>query len=556
MGQNLTLYLCEDSVASESDVLSTKAKERVDNGKASWKAAAIEGFEKATLLIIPSYKTDPKWVGFLNMSFPEVESLDNMSSGSILFLERAGKKFVIPFGTGYFSINENVLVNDFGLMITANEVLEDSLRFMDSNNPSAGTKSRVQADRLSGISGFDLDSALAFIKKLGGVAETGSLGKTLSGSTGLRFTGPEDVSLLGPFLQTAVTQYSADTYKSRGLEIIGAMKPVVERGLIDVLDMKLLSHVKANDGEFVLTSPAILDWDVVGTFRFGGWRDRTDYPDLSLTDCVMALEDIEYEHWGSETAFLSDLKSVHTVSVNNADSGEQIRKWNLYRCLQGSVEHSGNRYTLSEGKWFFVADNFRIAVINTFEACRANVNDAEFPLAKLVTKTIVKNNKNVESVGVESEGEYNESAAAALGLMYLDKETGAVAGVANQRNELCDMLSLDSKRLVHVKKGSRASGSLHHLFRQGATAARMLRDPNFLSSIGAKLRNSGRNEDAIGVESLGKGEHTIEFRIIDRPRENGDFDIPFFAKVALHYAAKEIAACGCNVTLGFINQGL
>lgn len=80
----------------------------------------------------------------------------------------------------------------------------------------------------------------------------------------------------------------------------------------------------------------------------------------------------------------------------------------------------------------------------------------------------------------------------------------------------------------------------------------MLRDPKFLESIFDKLNAANREQDALSVSNLGKGTNTIEFRIIDKPRRNGDFDIPFFAKVALHYAVREIRVSGANVALGFI----
>jgi uncharacterized protein (TIGR04141 family) len=535
-------------------VISNKAREHIETGALSWVTKDIDGFQRASLLIIPETYSEPKWKGFLDITFPEVEGIsNNRTTGALLYLEALGRSFVIPFGTGYFWLDESRLVSDFGLMITANEVLEDSLRFLDSNNPSAGTKARVQSDKLSGFSGFDMDSALAFIKKLGGVSQHNVLGTSLSGSSGIKIKAPEEISLIGPSLEAALQSYSKETYKNRGLEMIASMRPIKDTDLVRALNHEMMTHIRSVDGDFVLACPVIIEWDIVGTFKYGGWRHKSFYKDISIIDYIDALGGNQYEYWNDNDAFLNDMREKHVVIVLDAEDGSEKKRWPIYRCLQGSIEYDSKRYALSDGRWFSVADSFRDAVLDTFNRCRLNVNDDEFPIAEIVTRSIDKNGKTTQVTGLETEEEFNRRASIALGWIFLDKQTGSVTGVANQKNELCDILSPD-RRLVHVKKGSRSSGQLHHLFRQGATAARMLTDPQFLSSISTKLRAASRQADADFVDSIGAGPTTIEFRIIDKPRADGTFDIPFFAKVALHYAEREIRTTGAKIKVGFINQ--
>lgn len=549
MAKSINLFLCDTSVTGEMDVLGERARRDIDAGLTAWVFADIPGLTKACLLTAPTTPKEPKWVGLLNIHFPDVESIETKSAGAVLYIEALAERFVMTFGTGHFLIEESKVVSDFGLMITANGAKSDSLRFMDSNNPSAGTKTRVQSDRLAGGDGFDLDSALAFIKRLGGVSEVEELGKSLSGSSGLKYTGPEDISLIIPSLQKALETYKSDSYKTRGLDIIGSLRPVTDKLTIEKLDSQLAEQLGENNGEFVICSPALLHWDTVGVFKYTGRRDKSLHSELSVHDYLSSLKNTEYDYKKDIGEFLKDMKSSHHANVINADDDELIGRWPIYRCLQGSLEEGGKRYTISDGKWYFVAQSFRDMVEQSFQRCRDGINDQEFPLSIETSDTDRKGNLRVS---IETEGSYNQRVQADLAALYLDKETGSVPGIANQKNELCDLFIEKGLRLIHVKRGSRSSGSLHHLFRQGATAARMLRDPEFLNSISNNLNKKGRADDAAKIASLSGKNCIIEFRVIDTPRANGDFDIPFFAKVALHYAAREIANTGCKAKIGFV----
>ncbi|WP_296102635.1 DUF6119 family protein [uncultured Agrobacterium sp.] len=550
MGQPLTLYLCTNEVQAPSDVLSKKLTQQISDHVVFWSRKEIDEFEDVQLLKLRKIKKSPKWTEFVENYFPEVEDIENTLNGVILYIKYKGRHFVVPFGTGAFGINDQMVEADFGLMVTVNEIEESSLRFIDSNNPSAGMKSRFQADRLSAMTMFDIDTALTFIKRLGGKSE-GNLGKSLSGSSGFKFSGPDDLSLLPTILDTVLLQYEAEAYKTKGLEFIRSMKPIKKPKLVRTLDGLMLDNILGDSPDFLLCSPDIVEWDQFGVFSYKGLRSKKTYEELNIEDYIDQLKTAFDDLNDQRELILKNIKNNHTVKVIDAASDVPKKMWKVYRCLQGSVEHDGMLYTLDDGKWFNVADQFRTAIQETFTSVRSGVNDGELPAAKIIEQEEAGKVKK----GLEPEGEYNQRVALDLGLIYLDKETGSAPGIANQRNELCDLLIPgETPRLLHVKKGSRTSGPLHHLFRQGATASRMLRDPKFLESISVKLNATNREKDALSVSNLGKGTNTIEFRIIDKPRKNGDFDIPFFAKVALHYAVREIHVSGANVALGFITQ--
>lgn len=550
MPHPLNVYLCTDEVSSASQVLSRKYAEKVEIGNLTWSEATIDGFEEVKFLKLQRLVSQPRWTEFLEIYFPVVEELTNSSEGGVLFLKCHDRYFVIPFGNGAFALDDRKLESDFGLMVTVNEVDEASLRFLDSNNPSAGMKSRYQADRLSALGSFDIDTALTFIKRLGGKS-SGTFGKSLSGAAGFKFSGPDDLSLLPPILGNLAERYEAESYKEKGLDFVRSMKAIRKPSLIGDLDVLAVQKIRDGSSDFVLCSPVIIEQDRFGLFKFGGFYSKEEFEDLDLDSYISALNAAAYGSINDEATFLTDMKTSHTVRVVDPETNAIRKSWNVYRCLQGSVLFANERYTLDDGKWLHVSEQFRESVEETYSSIRTHADDDAFPPAKIVE--FDKDGKVKR--GVEPEGDYNKRVAEELSIIYLDKETGSVPGVANQRNELCDLLIKDGTcRLVHVKKGSRTSGPLHHLFRQGATAARMLRDPMFLNTISQKLRTQGKDDDAALVDELWDKRNIIEFRVIDKKRKSGGFDIPFFAKVALHYAVREIRASGADVRLGFIEQ--
>jgi uncharacterized protein (TIGR04141 family) len=51
------------------------------------------------------------------------------------------------------------------------------------------------------------------------------------------------------------------------------------------------------------------------------------------------------------------------------------------------------------------------------------------------------------------------------------------------------------------------------------------------------------------------GPWSVEFWIVDKPRANGTFNIPFFSKISLKDEVTNLHAMDYKVTLRFIDQG-
>jgi uncharacterized protein (TIGR04141 family) len=119
--------------------------------------------------------------------------------------------------------------------------------------------------------------------------------------------------------------------------------------------------------------------------------------------------------------------------------------------------------------------------------------------------------------------------------------------------EACDLLDIEGRRFIHIKKSSRQSSGLSHFFKQGSNAARMLRQyepfKSELINVIRRLHGATKAKDFAG--SLGK-RWTVDFQIADFPRSDGEHNIPFFSKLTLREEARSIEAMGFNVKVNFI----
>jgi uncharacterized protein (TIGR04141 family) len=118
----------------------------------------------------------------------------------------------------------------------------------------------------------------------------------------------------------------------------------------------------------------------------------------------------------------------------------------------------------------------------------------------------------------------------------LDKKLIRIAGVQGSEFEAADLLDIQGKRLIHIKKSSRRSSVLSHFFKQGSNSAqRLKRFPDALTNLEQALRRDYGNDVATEFREAmaAEEEWTVEFVIADSRGADGRCDIPFFSKGSL-----------------------
>jgi uncharacterized protein DUF6119 len=134
-----------------------------------------------------------------------------------------------------------------------------------------------------------------------------------------------------------------------------------------------------------------------------------------------------------------------------------------------------------------------------------------------------------------------------------DQEFFKIPGVPGKGFEICDIFDVDEKRLIHVKKSGRRSSVISHFINQGMNSAKALRTygkvkNDFLKYIEGIV---GPSKFKAIEEEFPHG-WTVEFKFGDAPT-HGKYAIPFFSRVTLDEAKREIEALGYKaVDVSFI----
>jgi uncharacterized protein (TIGR04141 family) len=224
--------------------------------------------------------------------------------------------------------------------------------------------------------------------------------------------------------------------------------------------------------------------------------------------------------------------------------------WSVYHSLVGSLVLEGERYALNEGRWYRVNQAFRDAADQKFRGLYGPPDPKLRPFKKTAHLS-AKGRK--AKVTYQSEESYNQEMAAATGYFLLDRKLIQIDEVPGSGIEPCDLLDLEGRRLIHVKKSSRQSSVLSHFFKQGRNAAQMLRQYEpYKAKLIATVKASYGSTEATELEAALARRWTVEFQIADFPRADGTNNIPFFSKLTLRDEARNIEAMDFDVSVRFI----
>jgi uncharacterized protein (TIGR04141 family) len=199
----------------------------------------------------------------------------------------------------------------------------------------------------------------------------------------------------------------------------------------------------------------------------------------------------------------ADLRRIK-IRALDAD-GVQRGRWSLRNCLFGQCEFQRKQWVLSSGTWYSVAGTLVDEVNETFEHIERLDGLPEFAHA--------------------TESAYCGAVAAADPAWALMDRNPIVFGGGRSSVEFCDLFSLNSQTLLHVKRYA-GSAPLSHLFQQALVSGETFKTvADFRRLVNDKLPLAHRFGDC---DQPPQG-----FRValgIVRP---GQFDLPFFSKLTL-----------------------
>ncbi|PKR51475.1 DUF6119 family protein [Thalassospira povalilytica] len=536
-----TIYLAKEGQEHFEEILTDSAREKL--GRRGLFVHNLPEFgDGGRLFVFSGDEQVPLWYRRLERHFDLAFKVGTKSTSAILMFRKERRIFACPFAFGWMYLNDRRLEADFGLRAAINALDDKRLQQIERANLSDAIRGVELSPFKRDLSSFGLEAALNLVRRVGGDAQEDSTAETMLGAQSLKITGDFDLENLPELASEALGLFTSEFYKDTSFVALDVIRPIRDRALVDKLDLLALERIKEGHEDFEFGLPvALADESVMYSFQGPGLRGG--FPDLNLTDYLNALgEKIE--------EITPDTLKKHKVIASFQEADRPDRTWSARQSLVGTLVHGDGLYALNEGEWYRIDQAFRDTVINSFEQSCAEWDG--FPKPRPLAKQFQENGDGV----YESEGQYNRSVGKALGYLVFDTVMIKVPDVPNSGFEVCDLLDLQNKRLIHVKKNSRRSSVLSHFFKQGSNSARNIKcyplvREKMAEYVGSQYSQEQADELRNSFDN-NLNDWTVEYWIADRPRANGLFDIPFFSKASFSEERRSMQSMSYNVCIRFI----
>ncbi|HBS26248.1 MAG TPA: hypothetical protein DD827_03805 [Gammaproteobacteria bacterium] len=538
--KTFSLYLAKADVENFVDVFTKTAEDKIGAGAAVFESNDLG--EKAIVYVFENNPMPPNWLSVLGNVFQGLPSIKNKSSCAVIVFLHVGRIWIVPFAHGWQFIDDTKIEMDFGLKVAINSLDDDKVKRIDRNHLGEAMKGVLQSAFQRDLQAFGIDEALDLVRRISGRKEGDNFARNLTGATALKISREMELSELADVAEEALNRYNSDSYKATGFHIIDKVRPILDRVVLAKLDSRAVEIIKNNGDNFELSMPGWSEDDVVYYGLYGpGVQGR--FPDLLMGKYRDAL--------GANLSALNVemITSKHGVFAEFNNDAASKKRWSIKKSLIGSVVVGGGLYAISEGEWYRLDQQFKQDVDAAFQALI--VAWVGQPL--MIIKKISEDGKKT---CFESELDYNTRCAADYDQVLLDQKILTVPAIPYGKFEACDLLDIDNKRLIHVKKSSRQSSVLSHFFKQGSNSARILKTiPEARDVMIEKVRGltddatADKLKDNFGDTLAG---WTVEYHIVDAPRADGTHKIPFFSRITLRDEARTLKAMELKVELKFI----
>jgi uncharacterized protein (TIGR04141 family) len=480
----------------------------------------------------------PSWAKLLDNYLAIDGTIKSSSVSAVLMFKHSNRIFACAYGFGHALLDADKRENEFGLLIAANALSDENVKLVEKANLGSVIRDATQAAGVTKLAEFNVDRALSLIRKLSG--SSSKVGTSLSGSSSITLTSEHDPSELAKLADVLLQLFEDTAYQKTGFGIIDKIKPVRDILIIDKLDSALVIDLKKDSPSFELGLPEIAT-EPMGRISLTGTGLQTNFADLNLATALSVTGPV---------AEVDDLHK-HKVRIHSIDDKYIVKEWSIYRGLVGSLDVNNDRYALNEGTWYKIDDLIIKSANAAFDETSKGL-DKTFDAWPV---KIVKQKGTKAKSHYQKEYEYNKDVADNKDDFYLfDTDLFPIPGNPGPGVEICDLVNLKERRIIHVKRSGRRSSVISHFLNQGAHSARLLKTyPRIKNELFARLRKVVPKDSADEAEKQFPDEWTVEYKFADSPNAKGEYIIPFFSRVSLDETRREILALGFKaVELSFI----
>lgn len=484
--KSFSLYLVKSEIEDFEEVFSQSAREKIQGGDAVLSDSDAFG-DAATVYIFPNPPRPPSWLADVNTVFGGTPALTNKSSCAVVVFKHAERIFSTAFAHGWQYLDDTKIESDFGLKVAINSLDDSKVRRIDSSHLGEAIKGVSQSAFQRDLQAFGVDEALDLVRRISGRVEDDDFANSISGATGLKITREMEFADLPEVAGEALTRSQSTDYQNTGFYIIDKIRPILDKVVLATLDQKAVDVIKGGADNFELSMPGWSEDDVVYYGLYGpGLQGR--FPDLLLSNYRDALGgklgDLQVE----------GIRKHGVIAEFNNDAAVK-KRWSIKKALVGSIVENGGLYAISEGEWYRLDQQFKADVDAAFVTLKE-----DWPSPPLLI--IKKVSEDGKKTGFESELSYNERCADEYGQVLLDQKILTVPATPYGKFEACDLLDIEGKRLIHVKKSSRQSSVLSHFFKQGSNSARILKTiPEARAALIDKVRDLTNDATADALQA-------------------------------------------------------
>jgi uncharacterized protein (TIGR04141 family) len=518
--QRLHVMMLKPSVSKIDEAL------RKTKGLQRFEISGGMNFSGALFVARPSQATPP-WLQFVQTGvIGDIGMLKNRTNSSVLLVAKDASVFAMTFGHGRYLLNQDQIVEDFGLRVALNGLQKDSLRSIDSLLVEEQTVHvRRQTSRASAVDAFGIDIGRDILRAVTGTPKPETHLHALAGSEGtVAIAARVQFGDLGDACSDLRQLYGKTSYKT-DFGWVDNIRRVKNSDEQKVLEEHLVKDLKWGGSSASLTVPEAIDWIECDGFLVPRTASGVmDEPDLQhYLAAIPDKEDITVEKLKRER-----------LTMRRVSFPEAPLEWAIFRSLLFETKMKGKRYVLSSGEWYRIADSLATDVRQ--EVGSIPVSRRHFPAVRRAGGK------------QEIEGDYNSRVA--LGeatLSLLDRKLVRCRGAATLI-EACDLLS-DSGELIHVKPWS-GSSSLSHLFWQARVSAEaLLGDQQFRDEVRAALKE----QNPAWIDRFPKGrpepsDHEVVFAMLGTKQMNAADALPFFSQLALSRTSRFLRSSGFKVS--------
>jgi uncharacterized protein (TIGR04141 family) len=496
----------------------------------------------------PDHEVD--WVEFLRQGWPELSLPKVASAGAVLCVavKRRGKpiRLAFTFGTGRYLLREGVQEPGFGIRTALNVIYEGGidrdpsrLRALDAKKVALNTlRTRYQASQSTSLEIFDVDIMRDILSGItGNPANEDVWGSRVDGRESLGIHGPVEFNDLGDLVNHIVDAYNKEDYRD-GFAWIDNVRFVQDDRLRTELSDAVLGHLRADEIDSVeLVIPEVIEWARVDAFRYSFDKGFTR-PDISLSHYLNHLS----AKGKLSSVDVAKLKRDRVLALD--DSGNELYRWSVWRCLAAQLDEAGSTYILDGGDFYEVAQDFLEELNSFLDSVSSGPYDFLSPLLGEKERDYLQRTTELSSTFLLLDQR----------LVHLGSRTSPV--------EICDLLSLDGL-LIHAKKG-RGSSELSHLFSQGLVSAELLvASPEFRDKVHQVVAEAVAERPAgsppwtqeLGAGAFASADHPIVYLVI-RPKGSTSLRerLRFFSKVNLRRSISDLTRMGYEVSCRVITE--